>query len=70
MSRFTTAHSETQEKALWAAVVALEEQETASDFPDDVAERLQQQTVKKIEQAREIRRILAQLEPFQTESPG
>ena len=69
------AHSETQEKSLWAAVVALEEaanlvQQTASDFPEEVAKRLQEQAARKLQQAAEIRRILAQLEPFQTEPAG
>ena len=45
-------------------------QEMASDFPDDVAGRLREQAARKTEQAGEIRRILAQLEPFQTESAG
>jgi two-component system chemotaxis response regulator CheB len=60
------AHSEAQEKSLWAAVVALEEagnlvREVAGDFPDDVAERLQEQAAKKKDQAAAIRRILQQL---------
>jgi len=65
------AHSEAQEKSLWAAVVALEEagnlvREVAGDFPDEVAERLRQQADKKKEQAAEIRRLLQELEPFKT----
>ena len=65
------AHSETQEKSLWAAVVALEEaanlvEAVAKDFPDEVAERLREQAGKKMSQAAEIRRILEQLEPFRT----
>ena len=67
------AHSETQEKSLWSAVVALEEaanlvREVANDFPADVAERLQEQATRKIAQAGELRHILEELEPFQTES--
>ena len=67
------AHSEAQEKSLWAAVVALEEagnlvREVARDFPDDVAERLQQQAAKKKDQAAAIRRILQELEPFETKT--
>jgi hypothetical protein len=67
------AHSEAQEKSLWAAVVALEEadnlvREVASDFPDDVAKRLQVQTAKKKDQAATIRRILQELESFETET--
>jgi len=66
------AHSETQEKSLWAAVVALEEsanlvQEIASDFPDDLAKRLQGQVAKKMGQAAAIRRILQELDAFETE---
>lgn len=65
------AHSETQEKSLWAAVVALEEaanlvREVASDFPVEVAARLQAQVARKMEQATAIRRILQELESFET----
>ncbi|HZY71744.1 MAG TPA: chemotaxis protein CheB, partial [Edaphobacter sp.] len=64
-------HSDTQEKALWSAVVALEEasnlvQAVAGDFPAAVAERLGRQVAKKREQAAEIRRILEHLEPLDT----
>jgi hypothetical protein len=67
------AHSEAQEKSLWAAVVALEEagnlvREVAGDFPDDVAQRLQEQAAKKKDQAAAIRHILAELEWFETET--
>jgi two-component system, chemotaxis family, protein-glutamate methylesterase/glutaminase len=66
------AHSEAQEKSLWAAIVALEEaanlvRVVANDFPDELVERLQEQAAKKMAQAGEIRRILEQLEPFRTE---
>ena len=65
------AHSEAQEKALWSAVVALEEavnlvREVAGDFPTEVASRLQEQVAKKMEQAAAIRRILQELESFET----
>jgi two-component system chemotaxis response regulator CheB len=66
------AHSEAQERSLWAAVVALEEAsnlvpEVAGEFPDDVAERLREQAARKLEQAVAIRRILQELESFKTE---
>ena len=65
-------HSETQEKSLWAAVVALEEaanlvRAVASEFPQSTASRLEEQAARKMEQAAEIRRILEQLEPFETD---
>lgn len=65
------AHSEAQEKALWSAVVALEEtvnlvREVAGNFPDAVAARLQGQVAKKLEQAAAIRSILQELESFET----
>jgi two-component system chemotaxis response regulator CheB len=65
------AHSETQEKSLWAAVVALEEacnlvEAVAEDYPDDVVNRLREQADKKKEQAAKIRRILQELEAFRT----
>lgn len=65
------AHSETQERSLWAAVVALEEagnlvREVTFAFPDDVAARLQEQIAKKMDQAAAIRRILQELEAFAT----
>ncbi len=66
------AHSETQEKALWSAVVALEESATlvraiVPDFAPDVAARLEQQVQKKLIQAAEVRRILKELELFETD---
>jgi hypothetical protein len=65
------AHSETQEKALWAAVVALEEsgvivQRVAGEFPPEVGERLRSQATRKQEQALEIRKVLEKLETFLT----
>ncbi len=66
------AHSDATEKALWAAVVALEEsanmvQSVAPQFPASVAKRLEEQAKEKHRQAEEVRRILEKLEPFQTE---
>ncbi len=64
------AHSEAQEKALWAAVVALEEASNivnavASEFSPAVAQILKEQAELKATQAQQIREILEQLEPFQ-----
>jgi len=65
------AHSEAQEKALWAAVVALEEAANlarivAPQFGTAVAARLErQEEKKKLVQAAEVRAILDRLEPFQ-----
>ena len=66
------AHSDTQEKALWAAVVALEEaaalvNQVSGEFPSTIAERLEQQGEQKPKQAAEIRAVLERLETFQTE---
>lgn len=65
------AHSETQERTLWSAVVVLEEsarmvQAIESEFKPEIVERLRQQVATKMEQASQIRRILEQLEPFRT----
>jgi hypothetical protein len=64
------AHSETQEKALWSAVVALRETATLVDslgnrFPPDVLEKLRAQVRTKQEQANAIQHFIEQLEPFQ-----
>lgn len=69
-ARILEAHCEAQEKALWAAVVALEEASNlvhavASQFDPAVAQRLQEQADMKVDQARRIREILEHLEPFQ-----
>ena len=66
------AHTDAQEKALWAAALALEEaanlvRAVSPELPPDVAERLQIQVQVKLQQAAEIRTILERLEPFQTE---
>ncbi|PWU03567.1 MAG: hypothetical protein C5B51_18690 [Terriglobia bacterium] len=65
-------HSEAQEKALWSAVVALEEsavlaEKVASQLPREVARRVRMQASVKVSQAAEIRKILERLEPFQTD---
>ena len=63
------AHSDTQEKALWSAVVALEESgvivnELDGQFEPKLAERLKEQATVKHQQALEIRKILERLERF------
>lgn len=63
------AHSETQEKSLWAAVVALEEAANlarlvALQFAQPIPEKLETQAVQKLQQAGEIRTLLERLEPF------
>ena len=65
------AHSETQERALWSAVLALEEtmnlvESIVDEFPPEVVERLRQQAQRKQKQAGEVRAVLERLEPFQT----
>ncbi len=64
-------HTEAEERALWAAAVALEEatnlvKATASQFPPEIVERLEGIAARKTEQARTIRGITQQLEPFRT----
>lgn len=64
------SHYEAQETALWGAVVALEEasnlvRELSPRFPPATQERLASQAETKIEQAKTIRGLLEQLEPFQ-----
>ncbi len=66
------AHSEAQERALWSAVVALEESANlvrlvAPQLPPGVAERLESQAAEKVRQGETIRKIAEHLEPFQTE---
>jgi two-component system, chemotaxis family, protein-glutamate methylesterase/glutaminase len=63
------AHSEAQEKALWAAVVALEEAANlarivAPQFAQPIPEKLEAQAVQKLQQAAEVRGVLEHLEPF------
>jgi len=66
------SHSETQERVLWSAVVALEEGANlarilAPQFPPAGARKLEEQAASKMRQAAQIREILEQLEPFQVE---
>ena len=63
------AHSETQEKTLWSAVVVLEESAVIVDavqrqFAPEVAERLKIQAAEKLQQALAIRKVLEGLERF------
>jgi hypothetical protein len=66
------AHSLAQEKALWAAVAALEEsinlvRFVAPQVPEHVGKHLERQAEEKLLQALEIRKILERLESFQTD---
>lgn len=66
------AHSETQERALWAAVVALEEATqlvaaVAEDLSPEIARRVAEQAEVKHQQAVQLRHLLEELEPFHTE---
>ena len=66
------AHSEIQERALWSAVVALEEagnlvRVMAPELRPEVARKLEAQAAEKRNQAKKIREVLASLEPFQVE---
>jgi len=66
------SHYEAQERALWSAVVALEE---AMQLVDAVephcspasVERLRRQAQTKFQQAKEVRGVLEHLEPFRPE---
>jgi len=67
------AHSETQEKALWAAVVSLRETEAMVDaisdqFSPEVGDRLREQVTKKRSQAESLQLILEDLEPFEVDA--
>jgi len=64
------AHSDAQEKALWAAVVCLEEagclvSEVGPDFAPAIRGSLEAQAEKKAGQAKAIRQILEELETFE-----
>jgi two-component system chemotaxis response regulator CheB len=66
------AHSEAQERALWAAVAVLEESVNIVDaiaprVSPALAQRLKHQAEEKLSQAAGIRRILEVLEPFRVE---
>jgi hypothetical protein len=66
------AHYETQERALWSAVVALEEamplvDSVAPFCSPEAAARLKEQAAAKHQQAKDIRAVLERLEPFRPE---
>jgi len=66
------AHSETQERILYSAIVALMESaelvdRTASQFPPHIGARLKQQAETKRQQAEQIRSIAQALETFKLE---
>jgi len=65
------AHAETQERALWSAVVALEEagnlvNDVSPHLSPDVRPSLEAEAVQKGEQAERIRDIIQHLTPFRT----
>jgi two-component system chemotaxis response regulator CheB len=64
------AHAETQERALWAAVVALGEaralvEQVADQFPEDTARALFANVKEKEAQAEQIKEIIYALHPYQ-----
>jgi two-component system chemotaxis response regulator CheB len=66
------SHAQTQERALWAAVVALEEAESLVDavaphVQQSVRSLLESEAAQKMDQARVIRDLLHDLTPFRTE---
>ncbi len=66
------AHAETQERALWSAVVALEEaqnlvHEVAPHLPAPVRDSVESEAAEKAKQAGVIRDVLGRLTPFRTE---
>jgi two-component system chemotaxis response regulator CheB len=66
------AHSEAEEKALWAAVVALEEvsnivRELAPHLATEIGDRLRTQAQERMKQASAIRGLLLRLAPFQVD---
>ncbi len=67
---FLVAHCDTEERALWAAVLALEEsatmvQRVAPLMPERTGARLREQAARKLGQAAEVRRVIEHLEAFQ-----
>ena len=65
------AHSETQERTLWAAVVALEEarnlvRDVAPRLPPKVRSSLELEAEEKLAQAGKVRDIIHDLTPFRT----
>jgi two-component system, chemotaxis family, protein-glutamate methylesterase/glutaminase len=66
------AHVEAQERALWAAVVALEESENivaavAPHLPESIASSVTREAEQKAHQAARIREVVHELTPFRTE---
>ena len=66
------AHAETEERALWAAVVALEEatnivNAVSSHLPREIRGSLGEQAHQKVRQAEQVREIVQQLSAFRTE---
>jgi hypothetical protein len=66
------AHAEAEEKALWAAVVALEESVNLArcvgmNLPANLAARIAAQADVKLHQAQNLRAVLKELEPFDLE---
>ena len=64
------AHAEAQERALWAAAVALTEtaaivNSLGTELPPSVIDRLREQTEKKQQQAAIIQSMIEDLEPFE-----
>lgn len=65
------AHAEAQERALWSAVVALEEaqelvRKVTPHLPPSVRSSLEQEATGKAQQAEKVREILHNLTPFRT----
>jgi two-component system chemotaxis response regulator CheB len=65
------AHADTQERALWSAVVALEEARTlvrsvAPQLPPETRESLETEAAEKERQAENVRDIIRHLTPFRT----
>jgi hypothetical protein len=68
------AHTEAQETAIWAAIVALREtaaivDSLSTEFPPAVFERIRIQVEKKQQQAAILEAVVADLEPFDIQAP-
>ena len=66
------AHADAEERALWAAIVALEEAQNlvsavSPNLPNDVRTSLEAQADKKRQQAELVREVVQQVAPFRTE---
>jgi hypothetical protein len=66
------AHTDAEERALWSAIVALEEAQNlvsavAVNLPEEVRISLEAQASKKSQQAAQVRDVVQQLSPFRTE---